>query len=348
MKPTLIITVDTEEDGAWSGRYPATGHTVANVREIPRFQRLCDTYGIRPTYFVDAPVVQDDFSVALLKEIQDSGRAEIGAHLHPWCNPPLNGDSDPHQSFMCNLPEPVQREKLVWLTDAIHQRFGRRPTSFRAGRYGLDIAGARILRDLGYLVDSSVIPFTDYSSEGGPDFGSAPHTPYYIDFGAEKEDRNLLCMAPEGPFRQKVPVPFSCSLLEVPVSVGFSRPGFARAHRLLRAAQRPWLRRFRSVGILDRLNVARRIKLSPEQSDVPRMKQLVDAYLAQGAPAMVLMFHSTSLLPGLSPYVKTEDDLKAFYRRVDETFAYCLREQAMATATVTAFAEDFSAKSGLR
>ena len=90
MPPTLIVTVDTEEEGLWTGEYPANGNTVENTRGIPRFQALCDQFGIRPTYLVDTPVVEDDRSVELLSEIQQSGRCEIGAHLHPWCTPPFS------------------------------------------------------------------------------------------------------------------------------------------------------------------------------------------------------------------------------------------------------------------
>lgn len=320
MNTTLIVTIDTEEEGLWGGRYPATGATVENIRGVRRFQALCDRFDVRPTYLVDAPVVQDDAAVELLRPIQDDGRAEIGAHLHPWCNPPLDGETGVRASYLCNLPESLQRHKLVWLTDAIEERFGRRPTSFRAGRYGLDAAGARILAQLGYLVDSSVLPFTDYSFEGGPNFENAPHTPYFI-------DGDDLCRPHASGF-----------LLEVPASVGYNRVNFERAHRIRRFALRPALGRLRGVGILDRLGIVRRIKFSPEQADPRRMKQLAAAFLARKAAAMVMMFHSTSLAPGFSPYVKTEEDLDRFHQNLEATFEYCLNRRGMKTDTLSGFA----------
>ena len=170
MTTQLIVTIDTEEEGLWGGEYRSTGNTVENVRGIERFQTLCDRFGIQPTYLVDAPVVQDDFAVELLRDIQEQGRCEIGSHLHPWCNPPFNGNGrcDSYHSYQCNLQEAEQRDKLIWLTETIEVRFGRRPTSFRAGRYGLDIVGAWILEELGYQVDSSVITFSNFSNDGGP------------------------------------------------------------------------------------------------------------------------------------------------------------------------------------
>ena len=165
----LVVTIDTEEEGLWSGDYPKTGE-VTNIRGVPRFQELCDRFGVRPTYLVDAPVVQSAEAVSILRPIQDDDRAEIGTHLHPWNNPPTIEQRCSRNSYLCNLPAELQRQKIEWLTDAIESAFGRRPRSFRAGRYGLDICGARILERLGYCVDSSVIPLTDYSVGGGPDF----------------------------------------------------------------------------------------------------------------------------------------------------------------------------------
>ncbi|WP_339909752.1 polysaccharide deacetylase family protein [Symmachiella dynata] len=325
MTANLLITIDTEEEGLWGGQYRTTGNTVENVcAGVGRFQELCDRFQIPPTYVIDAPVVNDADCVDLLRKIQDDGRGEIGTHVHPWCNPPQDSYWDKQTSFLCNLPEKLQREKIVWLTDEIEKQFGRRPTSFRAGRYGLDIVGARILRELGYTVDSSVIPFSNWSSEGGPNFEYAPHTPYFVG------DRGLCERCETG------------SLLEVPVSVGFNRPDFQRAQSIRNFAMLPWLRRMRSVGILDRLGIVRRIKFSPEQARAQDMKQLIDAYLAGGAPVMVMLFHSTSLVAGQSPYVKTAERLEEFFADLAEVFEYCLTQRGMVPATLSGFAEQYT------
>lgn len=318
--PALMVTVDTEEDGAWEGAFKAHGNTVRNLRGLRRFQDCCDRSGIRPTYLVDTPVLADDAAVEMLGDFQETGRCEVGAHLHPWCAPPLEETPGAKTSFMCNLPERLQREKLMRLTDEIERRFGRRPTSFRAGRYGLDAVGARILGELGYVVDSSVISFLDYSASGGPDFRQAPYQPYRI--GGD----DLLAEHPAG------------TLLEVPVSVGFSRPGFRRAQRIRQWAEAPALRPLRLVGILDRLNLLRRIKLSPEQADAKRMRQLVDAYLAEGARSVVMMLHSASLVPGCSPYVADAPALERLYNDLIATWEHCLSACGMTAPTLTEFA----------
>lgn len=309
----LCVTVDTEEEGLWSGQYRMTGNTVENIQGVPRFQSLCDGLGIRPTYLIDAPVVQDDRASGILAEIHADGRCEIGAHVHPWCNPPLNEFYDSRESYFCNLPAELQRAKLDWLTNAIADRFGERPISFRAGRYGLDIIGARVLEELGYRVDSSVIPFTDYSTDHGPDFTSAPWQPYYV------SERSLQTPGEKG------------ALLEVPVSVGFNWQNFSRAMACLRQLRRPSLRWTRAEGVLDELRLLKRMKFSPEGTGRRELRMLVDRYLATPGNSLVMMFHSTSLVPGNSPYVRNELELERFLHRIEEACKYCI-DQHHATA----------------
>ncbi len=323
--PRLVVTIDTEEEGLWGGQYRARGNTVENIQGVPRFQALCDRFGVRPTYLCDAPVVSDDRAVDILGQIAGDGRAEIGGHLHPWCNPPFEEQTTPRNSFLCNLPSDLQRAKLTWLTDRIVERFGSRPLAFRAGRYGLDATGALHLAALGYRVDSSVIAFSDFRAAGGPDFRRAPWCPYFV------AGDNLLTPHESG------------HLLEVPVTVGYSHRRFLWADALrTRAASSPW-RQLKAVSVVDRLGLARRIKLCPEQAGQRHMIQLVDAMLAQQAPVAVLMFHSSSLVPGLSPYVTTAARLERFLSDLAGVFEHCLATRGMQSATLGALAELFPA-----
>src|SRR5207244_2420441 len=116
----------------------------------------------------------------------------------------------------------------------------------------------------------------------------------------------------------------------VPVSVGFSRPNFREAQRLRNWASRPLPAALRMVGILDRLGLSHRIKLSPEQADAREMTRLLDVLLVQDAPCAVLMFHSSSLVPGLSPYVGDAHRLERFYHDLEEVFDYCCGTWGMA------------------
>jgi len=317
---TLIVTIDTEEEGLWSSDFRRDGYTVRNVQCVPRFQQLCEDFGIRPTYLVDTLVVADDSAISVLRAILDAGQCEIGAHLHPWCAPPFEEQISRFNSYLCNLTPSLQMRKLEQLTSDIEDRFGRRPTSFRAGRYGLDIVGARCLDQLGYVVDSSVISYYDYRSEGGPDFSLAPFKPYRTG-GLE-----LSTPSDNG------------KLWEVPVSVGFSQPNFQRSAVWYSRVRHPILRRLHIPGILDRLGLLRKIKFSPEQADSDQMNQLADMYVANDAPCLVMLFHSSSLMAGCSPYVKDEAGLERFLANLRNTFDYCLGKLGMTADTLTGFA----------
>lgn len=328
MRTEFIVTVDTEEEGLWGGEYRSENNTVTNVRGAERFQKVCDSFGIKPTYVIDAAVVQDDEAADRMRGFQDAGRAEVGAHVHPWCNPPLGEETNRRNSFLCNLPEALQRRKISWLTDAIHERIGRRPVSFRAGRYGLDAAGARILADLGYVVDSSVIPFSDFSAQDGPDFDNAPCDPYFV------SDADLARPSETD----------AAPLLEVPVTVGYSHGRFQLAHGVRRFAGGPILRSLRCVGIVDRLGIARRIKFSPEQASETDMRALANVRCRQRAPCLVLLLHSSSLVAGFSPYAPDEAALERLYRRLTAIFEHCLVTLNCTTATLGAFGRRLSTR----
>jgi hypothetical protein len=305
----LAVTIDTEEEGLWSGQYRSEA-TVENIGGVPRFQEVCDAHSVRPTYLVTTPVAKSDAAVGILRPIQDSGSCEIGTHVHPWNSPPLSEEaSSGTNSFLCNLPPEIQRAKIEGLTELIERQFGRRPISFRAGRYGMGIEGINILRDLGYRVDSSVIPYTSYESQGGPDFRSATCQPYY------PSSHGIL-----NPGNDE-------SLLEVPVTVGFTHRHFRLAHRA-RSFAMGLPRRLRAVGVLDRTGIATKLKLSPEQASLEGMKKLATAVTRGGNNSLVLMFHSSSLKPGCSPYVGSESDLNRFLNDLGDFFAFCQTDLA--------------------
>ena len=312
----LVVTIDTEEKGLWSGNYTSQA-TVKNIAAIPRFQSVCDQFSIRPTYLITTPVAESPDAVKTLRSIHDTGRCEIGTHVHPWNSPPIiDTESDPEDSYLCNLPADIQHAKLEQLTDQIENSFGSRPVSFRAGRYGIGATAIRSLRKLGYCVDSSVLPRVDYSSQDGPDFRAATCRPYF------PSDSDILSNGNDE------------SLLEIPVTAGFTHRHFELADRLRQVAtQTPW-RQMRAVGILDRTGIATRVKLSPEQATLARMKQLATAVVNRNVQVLVLMFHSSSLLPGCSPYVKTEQDLDRFLERLSSFFVFAQEKLSLSAITL--------------
>ena len=171
----LIVTVDTEADDQWNEQ---AGVSVENVYALPRFQTLCEKYGMVPTYLVTYEVAADPKAVEMLKGWQDTGKAEVGAHLHPWTTTPLAEGEGSTRMFPSQLRDDALRAKFTNLTEMLGRAFGRQPTSYRAGRWGFDSRQVALLAEFGYLVDSSVTPSLSWARLRGPDFtkeGLAPH-----------------------------------------------------------------------------------------------------------------------------------------------------------------------------
>ena len=284
--PQLVVVIDTEEEFDWSADFSRNNVAVRSMRQIQRVQAIFDEYRITPVYVVDYPVASQPDGYRPLQEIYDSGRCVIGAHLHPWVNPPFAETVNRHNSFPGNLPYPMEAAKLRLLGERIAERFGGPPTIYKAGRYGIGPHTAEILRELGYLVDLSVCPQMDYSSEGGPNFTSLTAWPYW--FGA------------------------SPHLLELPLAVGYA--GILRrwGKELYRCASRPALSMFHPVGILAQLGLVNKIRLSPEGYYCSELVALTRALFRDGLRVFSFTFHSPSVEPGHTPYVQSQRELHTF------------------------------------
>ena len=59
----FVLTIDTEEEWHWDGAFPQHNCQVKNIQRIPEFQQFCESLGIRPTYFVDYAVADNQQAV---------------------------------------------------------------------------------------------------------------------------------------------------------------------------------------------------------------------------------------------------------------------------------------------
>ena len=86
-------------------------------------------------------------------------------------------------------------------------------------------------------------------------------------------------------------------------------------------------------GIMARAGLLERIALTPE--GVPKEAALrgIDMAIDDGLPVLVLSFHSPSLMPGMTPYVRDEDDLDELYDWLRSIYAY-LEQRGVAPTTV--------------
>ena len=136
MKATLplVISVDVESDH-WR---PARGEKrFTNLQHLAPLVRRLVARGLRPTLLPTYSVAADRASAERLAELTADGRVELGAHLHPWSTPPQAEALVDPNTMLCNLPDALVAEKLARLTEAVAAVAGRRPTTFRAGRWAL-------------------------------------------------------------------------------------------------------------------------------------------------------------------------------------------------------------------
>ena len=294
---TLVIcSVDTEEDD-WEPR--RDGVTVNNVGQLPRLSELMGELSAPVTYFVTHAVAADAASCRVLRKLVDQGNSEIGAHLHPWNTPPLTESISPPNLMLNNLPASLQLSKLRQLTDRLGDAFGLAPTSFRAGRSGLGSSTIDVIRRCGYTIDSSVMPFYDLRPVHGPTFVGAPNRAYCIG-----ENGNALDPLDAGP------------ILEIPVSSAYSRVPFGRWDAIHRRLGSRVGRAIRLPGLAARAGLLSKIALKPELESVKDMLRLSRALIGQGCSHLQIMWHSPSLLPGTSPFVRTPAERDRLLARV--------------------------------
>jgi hypothetical protein len=288
---TLSVTIDTEVDKSpdWSISNPATYRSVDDA--VPRLLTpLFARYGARPTYLVSPEVLDEPACVAALGRVGD--QAELGAHLHV-------DFADPGRSLhrggmggrradgiQAQLDRATEAAKLANLTARFTAAFGRSPRAFRAGRFGRSPHTLDLLVDLGYLVDSSVTPGLRWRyAEGEIDYRGEPIEPHWVECRGGRILEAPVSIWPTGPM-----APILSALPRAVELVG--------RRALPRWAAYRWLR--------------------PSWGPPGRL-----AELARAAPErhLVVMFHSTEVVPGASPYARTQREADRVLERLERLLA---------------------------
>ena len=294
------VTIDTEEDFDWGKPFSRVHHSLNSLARLGDCQSWFHERGVSPLYLVDWPVINDPAAGALLREAVARGEAEVGAQLHPWVTPPFDEVINARNSYTGNLPLPLQRAKMTALRDRITDVIGTAPLAYRAGRYGLGRETAQILVDLGFRCDTSVRSGFDYGDGHGPDYRFRPLRPWWV----ANDD-----------------------LLEAPLTTLFTGLAGERGyHRLARLGGA-------ALSLAARMGVVERIALTPEGIPAERACAAIDRAVALGLPLLNFSFHSPSLEPGHTPYVRTAADLSAFYAWWDRVLAH-LDQRGVRSATV--------------
>jgi hypothetical protein len=195
--------------------------------------------------------------------------------------------------------------------ERIETAFDARPAVYKAGRYGLGPATFATLQALGFRVDASVVPHTDFSIGEGPDFTEFP----------------------AGPFRA------GPALLALPLSVHFAGVLGAAGSAIYPALMAGPGVRLRLPGIAARLGLVERLRLSPEGHSLADMKRQTRAGLARGERYFMLTYHSSTLLPGGTPYAPGAAERDAFLAVLEGYLDFFMGECRGKPKTLSAVAE---------
>ncbi|TRX57934.1 polysaccharide deacetylase family protein [Thalassomonas sp. M1454] len=309
----FILTVDTEEEWDWSDEFPNDNFSVSNIFELPAFQLFCQELGIKPTYFVDYAVANNTDAANVLANINPE-LCEVGAHLHPWANPPFFGETTEKSSHVVNLPIEQTQQKLDLLINKIQQNIGSTPRSFRTGRWGINGEILQLLDDKGFEVDSSIYPL--YSNEFFS-CESANTSPYWPNFSKPNQ---------QGSQRK---------LFEIPVTCGFNRNNYSFAQKLHRAMEKPPFTWIKANGLLWHTKLLRKIYLSPELCSAKDMIKLVDLSLKKKHKVLHMYLHSSSLIEGVTGLSQDKNARESICNRIQQVIEHSKQKANIKFCTIS-------------
>jgi len=308
-RPSFLVTIDTEGDNSWSR--PAVD-TTRNAEFLSRFQELCESFDLKPTYLTTYEMAQSLTFREFGQDILARGTAEIGMHLHAWSSPPLvplTPDDRRHLPYLIEHDDATMREKIHALTATLEDVFGVKMLSHRAGRWSFDERYAELLVENGYVVDCSVTPLISWASalgdpqgSGGTDYSSFPHRAYWL-------DRSDISRSGNSP------------LLEVPVTVLPGEPTVAhRTSETLKRLPQPLATLADPLRkVCDRLSPPIRW-LRPNGRNRQQLLGVVAQVLEEKRGYAEFVLHSSELMPGGSPTFANPAQIEALYEDLQVLF----------------------------
>ncbi len=300
----VIVSLDVEEEGLFSGNYAATGCGVRNVALLRRLAPLTSELGFPLTLFCAHTVFTNAEACGHLAWMRDHHNAEIAAHLHHWSTPPLDdAQHTPHAQAekqgpptrTDRLPRQLLRQRLRTLLDAGREFQGAPLTSFRMGRWDLKSSVRPLLAEEGITFDSSVCPLRIFND--GPDHFLAPSDPYWLD-----DAPNLL----ESPVTQ------------IPLSRNLARLWHSCGH------DTAWADSFHFWGALSP---------NPVWHSAAVMRAATRLHMARGGRVLSLFWHSSEMLPGGSPNIPDQRAADALYTKIYNFLAWLARNYAVRGVT---------------
>lgn len=298
--PVFLITIDTEGDNLWSK--PQNIKT-KNALFLPRFQELCDKYGLLPTYLTNYEMALSSQFQNFAFDVLDRNVGEIGMHLHAWNSPPIYKLTDndyKSQPYLIEYPEKIIFEKISYLTGLLEDTFGVKMVSHRAGRWAFNELYYENLIKFGYKIDCSVTPFIywqgNLGEKGNVNYTKFPNKAYYPDY-------------------YNISVEGDSSLLEVPMTIVPS--------------QRPFVNKLKSMFIksssmssMVNYLFPEYIWLRPNGRNLHDMLYILNKAIFENWSYVMFMIHSSELMPSGNPTFRSKQDIEKLYRDLDILFNF--------------------------
>ena len=286
---SFIITVDTEGDNLWKW-HEGDKITTENTRFIPRFQNLCEEFGFKPVYLTNYEMAQDDEWVRYARKKAAQGMCEVGMHIHAWNSPP---EFDLKNNFGGNpyiteYPSDTIFQKIEYITNYLTERFGTSVTSARSGRWATNKDYFAALAQNGYICDCSYTPEIDLSRIPG----------HSANIGNDYRQVNKAVHIAEN------------GIVEVPMST-------RKIHHIAEGTLK---------HKLSTLIKGDSMWLRPYRKSLSDMLFLSQAIKKEGENYLEFMIHSSELMPGGSPYFKSDDEIEILYSIMRQYFQWVAKE----------------------
>jgi len=295
-KKYFIITIDTEGDNLWEWDGKSAIGT-ENAKCLPRFQKLCDSFGFKPVWLTNYEMINDPFYRDFICQVEETKTGELGMHLHAWNTPPEYELVKAHEanSYLIEYPVEVMEEKIRFLTEHIEKLTGIRPSTHRAGRWAMNEDYFDLLQKYGYRVDCSVTPHVSWeghvgesAGSKGSDYVNSSEKPYFIRQG----------------------------LLEVPVTIRsykrFFMPDIVTPKRIAGAAKR--------------MLKGQQVWLRPHQSSMSQIRYMIEEVRRSDSDYLMFMLHSSEFMPGGSPNFRTKESIEELYKQINDIFTDAARD----------------------
>lgn len=288
---SFLISIDTEGDNQWAWK-PGKTISTENALFLPRFQLLCEQYGFIPTYLTNFEMAQDIRFQKFAHEFLSKETGEIGMHLHAWSTKPdyrLSVENNYGAPFLIEFPEEIMESKIKYLTGLLSDIFQTKIITHRAGRWTMNDLYFEMLSRNGYIVDCSVTPHIDWSTTLGATTNSKGS-----DYRLSNEEPYLIN-----------------DLIEVPVTIRVTNKVFLPQNKSLKSS-------FSSLYSACKGQI---VWLRPTCNNLDQMVWLIDSVASSKTTDYIMfMLHSSELMPGGSPYFRTQESIEMLYKQLDYIF----------------------------